>query len=46
MTDRLVPQLTARFDELSQRLPDEGIEFWFARDLTAQGSHTKDLTHA
>jgi DNA-damage-inducible protein D len=33
MTDHTVPQLTARFDELSQRLPDEGIEFWFARDL-------------
>jgi DNA-damage-inducible protein D len=33
MTDAIVPQLTARFDELSQRLPGEGIEFWFARDL-------------
>ena len=33
MTDRLVPQLTARFDKLSQRLPEEEIEFWFARDL-------------
>lgn len=33
MTDAIVPQLTARFDELSQRMPDEGIEFWFARDL-------------
>jgi DNA-damage-inducible protein D len=33
MTDAIIPQLTARFDELSQRLPDEGIEFWFARDL-------------
>ncbi len=33
MTDSLIPQLTARFDELGQRLPDEGIEFWFARDL-------------
>ncbi|MDD3017149.1 MAG: hypothetical protein PHE74_01970 [Comamonas sp.] len=33
MTDTIVPQLTARFDELSQQLPDEGIEFWFARDL-------------
>lgn len=33
MTDTIVPQLTARFDELSQRLPDESIEFWFARDL-------------
>ncbi len=33
MTDTIVPQLTARFNALSQRLPDEGIEFWFARDL-------------
>ena len=35
MTDHIVPQLTARFDELSRRLPDDGIEFWFARDLMA-----------
>ena len=33
MTVTLIAQLMARFDELSQRLPDEGIEFWFARDL-------------
>jgi DNA-damage-inducible protein D len=33
MTDIVIPQLTARFNELSQRLPEEGIEFWFARDL-------------
>lgn len=33
MTDSLVPQLTARFDQLSQRLPSKVIEFWFARDL-------------
>ena len=33
MSDAIVPQLTARFNELSQTLPDEGIEFWFARDL-------------
>lgn len=33
MTDTIVPQLTARFNELSQKLPNEGIEFWFARDL-------------
>lgn len=33
MSDGLVPQLTARFNDLSQRLPGEGIEFWFARDL-------------
>lgn len=33
MADAIIPQLTARFNELSQRLPDEGIEFWFARDL-------------
>lgn len=33
MTDAIVPQLMARFNELSQTLPDEGIVFWFARDL-------------
>jgi DNA-damage-inducible protein D len=33
MTDSFIPQLTARFDQLSQRLPGEDIEFWFARDL-------------
>ena len=33
MTDTTIPQLTARFDELSQRLSDEGIKFWFGRDL-------------
>lgn len=33
MTNTSAPQLTARFDELGKRLPDEGIEFWFARDL-------------
>jgi len=33
MTDITIPQLTTRFNELSQRLPEEGIEFWFARDL-------------
>lgn len=33
MTDTIAPQLTARFNELSQKLPNEGIEFWFARDL-------------
>ena len=35
MTDNIVPQLTARFDQLSQRMPDDSIEFWFARDLMA-----------
>lgn len=32
-TTPTVPQLTAKFNELSQTLPEEGIEFWFARDL-------------
>jgi DNA-damage-inducible protein D len=32
-TTPTVPQLTTRFNELSQSLPEEGIEFWFARDL-------------
>src|SRR3546814_3812159 len=33
MANSVIPQLTAQFDELSHRLPDERIEFWFARDL-------------
>ena len=33
MTPAFIPQLSARFDALSQHLPDDGIEFWFARDL-------------
>lgn len=33
MSDSIVPHLTARLDDLSQRLPEDGIEFWFARDL-------------
>lgn len=33
MADPTVPRLTAQFDDISQRMPDEGIEFWFARDL-------------
>lgn len=28
-----VQKLTNQFDGLSQAIPDEGIEFWFARDL-------------
>ncbi|MDR2365159.1 MAG: DNA damage-inducible protein D [Zoogloeaceae bacterium] len=33
MTDDTVPLLKTRFDALSQHIPDENIEFWFARDL-------------
>ena len=33
MSDSAVPQLTAQFNALSQTMPQEGIEFWFARDL-------------
>ena len=28
-----IRKLQNQFDDLSQRLPDEGVEFWFARDL-------------
>ena len=28
-----VQKLTNQFDRLSHTMPDEGIEFWFARDL-------------
>jgi len=33
MKSEVVQVLRARFDALSQRLPDADIEFWFARDL-------------
>ncbi|MCL2875833.1 MAG: DNA damage-inducible protein D [Betaproteobacteria bacterium] len=33
MTDNAIQSLKTRFDALSQRIPDENIEFWFARDL-------------
>ena len=33
MSEISVSQLTTHFNALSQRLPEEGIEFWFARDL-------------
>lgn len=36
MTTALIPQLMARFDELSQGLPDEDIEFWFVRDQASR----------
>jgi DNA-damage-inducible protein D len=33
MKSETVQKLQSRFDALSQTIPDEGIEFWFARDL-------------
>lgn len=33
MKSETVQKLKSRFDALSQTIPDEGIEFWFARDL-------------
>jgi DNA-damage-inducible protein D len=33
MRSDTIQQLKDRFDALSQRVPDENVEFWFARDL-------------
>lgn len=33
MQPNTIRLLTNQFDALSQRTPDAGIEFWFARDL-------------
>lgn len=33
MKSETVQNLQSRFDALSQTVPDEGVEFWFARDL-------------
>lgn len=33
MDDKQVTQMQSQFDSLAKRVPDENIEFWFARDL-------------
>lgn len=33
MKSDAIQQLKSHFDALSQRIPDENVEFWFARDL-------------
>ena len=33
MDNQSLPQLQQRFDVLVHQVPDEGIEFWFAREL-------------
>lgn len=35
MKAETVQKLQSQFDALSQTIPDEGIDFWFARDLMA-----------
>jgi DNA-damage-inducible protein D len=33
MKSEIVQKMQSKFDDLAQTVPDEGIEFWFARDL-------------
>ena len=33
MKSEMIQKLQNHFDALSQNIPGEGIEFWFARDL-------------
>lgn len=33
MDSKTIQKLQSHFDALTQRLPDDGVEFWFARDL-------------
>ena len=33
MDRELIQQMQQRLDELAQTLPEENVEFWFARDL-------------
>gem|GEM_PF-4322209 len=37
MKSETVQKLQSMFEALSQTIPDEGIEFWFARDLMVLG---------
>lgn len=36
MKSEMIQKLQNQFDALSQSIPEEGIEFWFARDLCPQ----------
>jgi len=33
MKPEVIQKMQSRFDALSQTIPEEGVEFWFARDL-------------
>jgi DNA-damage-inducible protein D len=33
MKSEIVQKMQSKFDDLAQTVPDEGIEFWFARNL-------------
>lgn len=33
MKSEIAQKMESKFDDLAQTVPDEGIEFWFARDL-------------
>jgi len=33
MDKRIIQQMRSKFDDLAQRISEENIEFWFARDL-------------
>ena len=35
MNGDILQQMQSRFDSLAKTLPDENVEFWFARDLQA-----------
>ena len=41
MQSGAIQLLTNQFDALSQHTPDEGIEFWFARDLMEPLGYTR-----
>ena len=33
MKSEIVQKMQSKFDDLAQTVPNEGIDFWFARDL-------------
>lgn len=41
MKSHAIQQLKNRFDSMSQRIPDENVEFWFARELMESLGYTR-----
>lgn len=41
MKSDVIQQLKNRFDAMSQRIPDENVEFWFARELMEPLGYTR-----
>jgi hypothetical protein len=44
MNKQLLTELKARFDKIAQTVTDEGVEFWYVRDLMGELNMTAGKT--